>query len=293
VEGPEREDVGGRPPLALDLLRGHVARGSQQRARRGVPVLAGLERGQPRQTEVEIFAVPSAQRKTFPGERSRWTMARACAAASPGELGPDAAHRPGGTGRSPGASERLADQPLGDEVGRLAAPRRGDRARVAQATGRARLPLEAGEPLGIGGEALGQRLQRHVATEPGVTRPVHLAHSAPSGEAQDLVRPHPLPGRELRRPLGRGSEPALREPAPGDRRDQRAAGDAPGEVRLEPGPLRRLQPVLHEGENLVLGGAGLHRAGVRTGVYLGVSAPGAAPGPGGRGAPGSGRRRAG
>ncbi len=40
------------------------------------------------------------------------------------------------------------------------------------------LALEPGEALGVGGERLGQHLDRHLAVEPGVGGPVHLAHAA-------------------------------------------------------------------------------------------------------------------
>jgi hypothetical protein len=42
----------------------------------------------------------------------------------------------------------------------------------------ARFSLEASQPIGIGGKRLRQDLDRHVAPEPGVTGPVHLAHPA-------------------------------------------------------------------------------------------------------------------
>ncbi len=42
----------------------------------------------------------------------------------------------------------------------------------------ARLPFEAGERIGIGGELLGQDLYRDLAAEPRVPRPLDLSHPA-------------------------------------------------------------------------------------------------------------------
>jgi hypothetical protein len=49
-----------------------------------------------------------------------------------------------------------------------------------------RLTLEAREPLGIFGEEVGKKLQRHVAVQPGVAGP--LAHAAGAQRWADLER---------------------------------------------------------------------------------------------------------
>ena len=51
-----------------------------------------------------------------------------------------------------------------------------------------RLPLEARPPIRIGRDHVGQHLDRHIAAEPRVARPVHLAHSAGADGRTDLIR---------------------------------------------------------------------------------------------------------
>ena len=50
-----------------------------------------------------------------------------------------------------------------------------------------RFPLEAGQPLGIAGEGLGQHLDRHLASELGVGGAEHFAHAARPQFVQDAV----------------------------------------------------------------------------------------------------------
>lgn len=50
-----------------------------------------------------------------------------------------------------------------------------------------RFPLEAGEPVAIVGDAVGQDLQRDDASERGVTGTIHLAHPARAKEREDFV----------------------------------------------------------------------------------------------------------
>ena len=57
-----------------------------------------------------------------------------------------------------------------------------------------RFALEAREPFGIKGEAVGQDLERDVALERRVARAIHLAHAARTERGQDLVRPELIPG---------------------------------------------------------------------------------------------------
>ena len=48
--------------------------------------------------------------------------------------------------------------------------------------------LEATEPLGIRRGRRVQHLDRHVALQPRIARPIHLAHSASAERAEDFVR---------------------------------------------------------------------------------------------------------
>jgi len=50
-----------------------------------------------------------------------------------------------------------------------------------------RFALESGQPLAIGRELCGNDLQRDVAVEGGVPRPIHLAHAAGAEPARHLV----------------------------------------------------------------------------------------------------------
>ena len=49
-------------------------------------------------------------------------------------------------------------------------------------------PLEAGQPVRVGRERLGQHLERHVPVERGVASLIHLAHTALTNQANDFVR---------------------------------------------------------------------------------------------------------
>ena len=59
-----------------------------------------------------------------------------------------------------------------------------------------RLALETSEPLGIARHIGGQHLDRHLAVELGVGRPVDLAHSARAEGRDDLVRAEPHATRQ-------------------------------------------------------------------------------------------------
>jgi hypothetical protein len=58
--------------------------------------------------------------------------------------------------------------------------------RVIQRRQRFRLALEPHQPIGIAGERFRQHLQRDVAIEFAVARPIHLAHSACPERAEDF-----------------------------------------------------------------------------------------------------------
>jgi hypothetical protein len=53
---------------------------------------------------------------------------------------------------------------------------------------RLRLPLEPRERVGIGGDAFGEDLDRHLAVQARVARAVDLAHAAGAEGSQNLVR---------------------------------------------------------------------------------------------------------
>ena len=59
--------------------------------------------------------------------------------------------------------------------------------RVVQCSHRPGLMLEATQPVGISGEHRRKNLDRHVAPEARVTRPIHLAHAGRAKLGSDLV----------------------------------------------------------------------------------------------------------
>ena len=71
-----------------------------------------------------------------------------------------------------------------------------DDRRVVQRGSGARLPLEAAQPVRVGREGRGQDLDRHVAAEARVMRPVHLAHAARPERGHELIGTEPGFGRE-------------------------------------------------------------------------------------------------
>ena len=64
----------------------------------------------------------------------------------------------------------------------------GDEVRVVQRRSRARLFLEALDPLGVRSDRRGQHLEGDVASEPCVTGAIDLAHPAGSESGDDLER---------------------------------------------------------------------------------------------------------
>jgi hypothetical protein len=56
--------------------------------------------------------------------------------------------------------------------------------------------LKSRETFGIGGERLGQDLDRHVALQPHVARAINLAHTAGADGRKDLVRSETIAGRQ-------------------------------------------------------------------------------------------------
>jgi len=67
---------------------------------------------------------------------------------------------------------------------------------VIQHGRRARFLLEAPQPLGVGAERGGQHLDRHVAPEPRIARPIHFAHPTRADGGLDLVRAETCAGAQ-------------------------------------------------------------------------------------------------
>ena len=105
----------------------------------------------------------------------------------------------------------------------------GDR-RVVERGQQLRLALEAGEPVGVGGEGRWQELDRHVAAELRVGRAVHLAHAPRAEGGDDRVRPETLAGGQAH--ARRGSLVCAR-----CRAAAHSTASSPGELR--PGWVER------------------------------------------------------
>ena len=93
-------------------------------------------------------------------------------------------------------AQRLAFQKLHDGIGRsLVRPEVVDREniRMRQRRDRQGLALEPRQRVGIRGQRLRQDLDRHVASQLRVPRPIHLSHPARAQRRQDLVGPEPGP----------------------------------------------------------------------------------------------------
>ncbi len=87
-------------------------------------------------------------------------------------------------------AERLALHELHRDVGqRIGAADLvdGDDVRMVEGRHRARFFLEASDAIGLGGHLLGQDLERHVAVQPRVARPVDVAHPAGAQPSADRV----------------------------------------------------------------------------------------------------------
>ncbi len=183
------EEVGARVrPLSHRLLRGHVAGGSQHRARVRAPRLglqARLVLGRRLQVggqaEVEDLDPPvrrdeEVRRLEVPVDDALVVRRR------------EAARDLGGVLDRPPLGQRPSREPLPEGppleqfrhgVGRAVVHAEvvdGEDARVGERGEGLRLVLEAGQPVRIPGEALGQDLDGNGAVEAGVPRPVDLAH---------------------------------------------------------------------------------------------------------------------
>ncbi len=95
--------------------------------------------------------------------------------------------------------ERLALEQLGDEVGLAVVDAHvveGHHVRVGHRADQPRFSLEALHEGAVCAQCLRDHLDRDLASESGVPRPVDLGHPARSQECQHLVGPQPDPGRQ-------------------------------------------------------------------------------------------------
>jgi hypothetical protein len=100
-------------------------------------------------------------------------------------------------------AQRLAEEELHDRERLVALPADvvdGEDVGMREGGDRLRLALEAGERVGARREMRRQHLERHVALEPRVARPIDLPHPSSPELAQDLVRPEPISDRERHAP---------------------------------------------------------------------------------------------
>jgi hypothetical protein len=94
----------------------------------------------------------------------------------------------------------LPREQLGDEIGRtrvLSSLVQGDDVGVIQGADGPGLVPEPVQTRRILLDLAGQDLQRHLAADAHVPRPVNLAHSTAAQHAQDLVRPDAAAGGDL------------------------------------------------------------------------------------------------
>ena len=144
---------------------------------------------------------PSGVRFTLAGFRSRWTMPFSCAASSASAIW-RAISSASSTGTGPCAirlRERLALDELEDEpahAARLLEPVDVRDVRMIEGGQHLGLALEARKPVGIRGERLGKNLDRDVAAELRVLRPIDLSHPARAERREDLVRSEAGSGRQ-------------------------------------------------------------------------------------------------
>src|SRR5262249_43646458 len=94
-------------------------------------------------------------------------------------------------------AERLAIEELRDGIEAatfVADVEKREHVGVRERSDGAGLALEAADEVGVGKESLRQDLDRHLAAEARVLRPVDLSHSALAERRADLVGAQPVPG---------------------------------------------------------------------------------------------------
>ncbi len=104
---------------------------------------------------------------------------------------------------------------------------------MVEGRGGERFLLEAAEPLLVLRDALGKHLDRDLAAQPRVARPIHLAHAARAEGREDFVRAQPCAGcqghREVREILARPYRPS----SPGQGRRRTLSGSDGGTSAIE------------------------------------------------------------
>ena len=117
-------------------------------------------------------------------------------------------------------AQRLAFEELRDDVRRavvFAEVVDREDAGMVQRRRRARLLLEPAQPVGVLRERRRQHLDRHLAVQPRVPRPIDLPHPARAERRQDLVGAHKSSGRKRHRVLSslfdRALDVAIRPPS--------------------------------------------------------------------------------
>ena len=146
----------------------------------------------PRARPKSSSLTPWGVRKMFAGFRSRCTMPRSCTTASASSTAQAIGHDVGVGQRSAREArrERLPGQQFHDEeihpVLLAHVMNRAD-VRVIERRDGAGLPLEAFPPLGISGHGRRQHFDGNITPEPGIVRPIDLAHPACAERAADHV----------------------------------------------------------------------------------------------------------
>ena len=192
-QGPEGEDVGARVhATAPDLLRCHVARRAEHRAR------FGLQPGRALAARVGHLGEAEVQDLHAPVARDHHVVRLQVAV---GDAGGVRGGQPVGNlrrdveglaSREARLAQRLAVHQLRDHVGdtvvRADVVERQD-VRMVQRRDAACFLLEARAPLLVVGQRGGQHLHGYVAAEARVARAVDLAHAAGAERRRHLVRP--------------------------------------------------------------------------------------------------------
>ena len=145
---------------------------------------------------------------------SRCTMPFACAAASPDAscLAMSTALEGGSAPVGERLTQRRALEQLGDDVGLIVVGADvvdGEDVGVVQGRGRAGFLLEAAQAIGIAGPERRQHLDRDIAVEPRVARPVDVAHASGAEGREDLVRTEAASGHNTHAVAGERSHSKL------------------------------------------------------------------------------------
>ena len=195
-----RRGRSGGPPACRGPARATCSRASRRRCRSAVSdapcdpetLAAGTSAGRAR-PKSRILTMPSRVRKTLSGFRSRWTMPAVVRRGEPARdllrVVERLARRDGGR-----ASRSRSVSPSSSSITAYATPPSRPKSWIARmfgcesaATACASRSNRASASA-LPAESVRQHLDRDVALEPRVPRPVHLSHAARAERRQDLVR---------------------------------------------------------------------------------------------------------